>query len=327
MSVEIQETALGRCEHIVQFYEHDSELVASVVPYLAAGVRAGETTIVVAGDAHLRAFAQGLAAAGIEVPPVGGAGGDLVALDAASTLASLTVDGQLDGDAFAAIVGGRVRRAAASGRPLRVYGEMVALLWQAGDVLGAIKLEELWNELARQLPFALFCSYPAAVVEGSEHVHALHEVCRLHSSVLPAGTVGTAGTAGGGDAGRSSRELRGEFSAGQEAPGRARRFAVAALREWGLDDALLDEAALVLSELASNAVLHAGSPFSIAISSRESRLRIAVTDTCPCRPAGVVSGSLLARAGHGLGVVEALSHDWGVQELRDGKVVWAELSC
>lgn len=324
MSVEIQETALGRCEHIVQFYEHDSELVASVVPYLAAGLRAGETAIVVAGDAHLRAFTQGLAATGIEVPSVGGARGGLVALDAARTLASLTVDGQLDGEAFAAIVGGRVRRAAASGRRVRVYGEMVALLWQAGDVLGAIKLEEMWNELARDLPFALFCSYPAAAVEGSEHVHALHEVCRLHSSVLPPGA---AGAAGAGDAGRSSRELRGEFSAGQDAPGRARRFAVAALREWGLDDALLDEVALVLSELASNAVLHAGSPFCIAISSQESRLRIAVTDTCPCRPPGVVSGSLLARAGHGLGVVEALSHDWGVQELRDGKVVWAELSC
>ncbi len=121
-----------------------------------------------------------------------------------------------------------------------------------------------------------------------------------------------------------SREMTGEFSASQDAPGRARRFAVAALRRWGLDDTLVSEAALVLSELANNAVLHAGSPFSIAISSQDSTLRIAVADTCPCPPVDS-SGSLVARFGHGLGVIDALARDWGVDDVRDGKVVWAEL--
>jgi hypothetical protein len=34
---------------------------------------------------------------------------------------------------------------------------------------------------------------------------------------------------------------------------------------------------------------------------------------------------LVARVGHGLGVIDALSCDWGVDDVRDGKVVWAEL--
>jgi KaiC/GvpD/RAD55 family RecA-like ATPase len=316
MSVETQDVASRRGKHVVQFYEDDSELVDAVVPYLAAGVRAAETVIVIATEGHTRAFAAGLAASGVDAPA--GSDGGVIALDASSTLAALTVEGEIDSEAFAAVVAARIRRAVGPGRAVRVYGEMVALLWQAGDVLAAIKLEEMWNELARELPFALFCSYPAASVEGAEQADALQQVCHLHSSVVPAGNWGDAGD------GLSSRELTGEFSAGRDAPGRARRFAVAALRRWDLDDALVDEAALVLSELANNAVLHARSPFSVAISSRESRLRISVQDACPRLPVGL-DGSLIARFGHGLGIVEALCSDWGVDDVRGGKVVWAQL--
>ena len=100
---------------------------------------------------------------------------------------------------------------------------------------------------------------------------------------------------------------------------------MAALRRWGLDDTLVSEAALVLSELANNAVLHAGSPFSIAISSQDSTLRIAVADTCPCPPVDS-SRSLVARFGHqARRPIDALARDWGVDDVRDGKVVWAEL--
>jgi MEDS: MEthanogen/methylotroph, DcmR Sensory domain/Histidine kinase-like ATPase domain len=312
MSAETQDVASHRGKHVVQFYEDDSELVDAVVPYLAAGVRAAETTIVIATEDHIRAFATSLAACGVDAPQ--GSDGSVITLDASSTLAALTVEGEIDSEAFAEVVAARIRRAVGPGRSVRVYGEMVALLWQAGDVLAAIKLEEMWNELARELPFALFCSYPAASVEGAERADALQQVCLLHSSVVQ------------GDAGDdpSSKELTGEFSAGQDAPGRARRFAVAALRRWDLDDALVGEAALVLSELANNAVLHAHSPFSIAISSRESRLLISVRDACP-RLSVDLGGSLIARFGHGLGIFEALCSDWGVDDVHDGKVVWARL--
>jgi anti-sigma regulatory factor (Ser/Thr protein kinase) len=315
MSAETQDVASGLRAHVVQFYEHDPELVDVVVPYLVAGVKAAETTIVIATEAHLRAFAAGLAACGVDAPQ--GSNGGVIALDAASTLAALKVDGEIDREAFAAVVAARIRRAGSGGRAVRVYGEMVALLWQAGDVLAAIKLEEMWNELAQELPFSLFCSYPAASVEGAEHTNALQQVCHLHSSLVSAGAESAADSL--------SKELTGEFSSGQDAPGRARRFVVAALRRWGLDDALVGEAALVLSELATNAVLHAGSPFSIAVTSRESRLRISVQDTCPRRPVEDSGGSLLARFGHGLGIIDELCIDWGVEDVRGGKIVWAEL--
>ena len=78
-----------------------------------------------------------------------------------------------------------MRRAAATGRPVRAYGEMVALLWEHGDVLAAIELEELWNDLGRELDFSLLCAYRSASVQGDEHAQALEQVRLLHSSELP----------------------------------------------------------------------------------------------------------------------------------------------
>jgi hypothetical protein len=44
---------------------------------------------------------------------------------------------------------------------VRVFGEMVALLWADGDRNGALVLEELWNDLTRRMSFPLLCAYPA----------------------------------------------------------------------------------------------------------------------------------------------------------------------
>lgn len=321
MAVETQDIAVGTGEHVVQFYERDAELIGAVGPYLAAAARAGEVAIVIATEAHRRAFAAELEAEGIDLAQIS-AVGSFLSLDAAGTMAAFTVHGQIDHDAFHEVIGGLVRKAAKSGRPVRVYGEIVALLWDAGDVLAAIELETLWNDLARELPFSLFCSYPSASVAGSEHAEALHQVCHLHTSVLRPPADGEQGAADGSP----QTELVAEFAAERDAPGQARRLVVAALREWGHDETLMENAALVLSELATNAVVHAGSPFSVTVREEDSMLRVAVQDARPLAATASEEG-LIPRIGHGLGLIDALATRWGVESAPDGKVVWAELPC
>jgi anti-sigma regulatory factor (Ser/Thr protein kinase) len=158
--------------------------------------------------------------------------------------------------------------------------------------------------------------YLAAGLSAGETVIAIASNAHLRAApepTLPDGQI-------------ASRQLTGEFSSRPDAPGRARRLVVAALRRWGIDDTLVHDAALVLSELANNAVIHARSSFSIEVCAQESALRIAVADTRP-RPRARVGadGSLIPRRGHGLGVIEALSGEWGVEDRLNGKVVWAEL--
>src|SRR5262252_3418371 len=76
-----------------------------------------------------------------------------------------------------------VARAAEAGTPVHVFGEMVALLWDFGQVNAAIEVEAMWNELAAQYSFSLLCAYPADSVRGDQHQDALAEVCRVHASV------------------------------------------------------------------------------------------------------------------------------------------------
>jgi hypothetical protein len=127
------------------------------------------------------------------------AGGSWLALDAAATLLRFTVGGKPDAAGFDREVGGPIRQAARTGRPIRAFGEMVALLWDADLVTAAVELEMMWNDLGRQHPFALFCGYPAASVNGEDVTGALAEVCRLHAAVItgaPAGEPGPERPAG-----------------------------------------------------------------------------------------------------------------------------------
>jgi anti-sigma regulatory factor (Ser/Thr protein kinase) len=122
----------------------------------------------------------------------------------------------------------------------------------------------------------------------------------------------------------AARKLVAEFAAERDSPRRARRLVLSALAEWGCDPALLRDAAVVASELATNSVLHAGSPFSISVALEESLLRIAVHDIKPLSVA-VRGGGLSPQPTHGLGLVEALSLRWGAERTAQGKAVWAEL--
>jgi hypothetical protein len=315
----MREVEIASENHVVQFYGDDAELVAGVAPYLAAAVRSGEVAVVIATAAHRHVFESALAAEGIDVGHAKASGG-LLTRDAADTLARI-VDhtGAIDAAAFRTEIGALVRAALQSGRPVRAYGEMVALLWGAGEVLGAIELERLWNELGRELSFSLFCSYHSDAVTATEDADALHRICHQHSVVL--------GRPRHGD--QAVREppltLEAEFPEEPGAPGRARRLVAGRLRRWGVPDDTIDDAALIVSELASNAVRHAGSPFTICARLDDATLRLAVEDACAL-VAAVPAGGICPQPLHGLGVIDAISSDWGVEATAGGKVVWATLT-
>jgi hypothetical protein len=76
-----------------------------------------------------------------------------------------------------------LRQAAKAGRPVRVFGEMVSLLWDAGLIDAAVEVEAMWNELGVQYPFSLLCAYPAQAAAGARQRDALTEVCYAHTQV------------------------------------------------------------------------------------------------------------------------------------------------
>jgi hypothetical protein len=110
------------------------------------------------------------------------------------------------------------------------------------------------------------------------------------------------------------------FPADVESPRAARHFVSDVMREWGFSREARDEAELVTTELAANAVLHADSAFSVLLNAASEVVRIAVHDTMPSDPT-----LLVVRPRRGLGLVSGISRDWGVDVTANGKTVWAEV--
>lgn len=106
--------------------------------------------------------------------------------------------------------------------------------------------------------------------------------------------------------------------------GTARRFVTDQVTEWKLEE-LLDDALLVASELAANAITHADSPCRIRLSLNPATLRIDVIDTGEGTPEPQPA-SATAEHGRGLHLVDALTSAWGLEVVPgEGKLVWAEL--
>lgn len=321
MSIRARQQAVATRDHVVQFYAHDDELIATVGFHLADAIRAGDVAVIVATDAHRRAFEAAMVMLGVDVAAAR-RDGVLVTADAEDTLAAFLHDGRPDAERFGAVVGELIRGAAATGRAVRVYGEMVALLWDAGHVAAAIELESLWNALGDELTFSLFCAYPVGSVSDAGHAAAFAEVRHLHSAIIPGAGHGPRD----GDAVRSDA-LR-SFPATTHAPRSARRFVVETLTAWcdrGLVDVdLVDDAALVVTELATNAVLHASSDFTVAVSRTSTGIRIAVHDTSAGAPVRR-NGGAMETGGRGVAMVSAMASQWGAELMGEEKVVWAEL--
>ena len=113
--------------------------------------------------------------------------GQYLYLDANETLARFMVNGWPDLARFDEVIGEALAKVTAEGYPrVRVFGEMVALLWAAGKQNAAICLEQHGNELAKTYGFPILCAYPIGAFSGPAQREPFLEVCSAHSHVLPA---------------------------------------------------------------------------------------------------------------------------------------------
>ncbi len=311
VATEGTETAIERAQHAVQFYEHDDQLTEVAGRYFADGLAGGASAIVIATEPHRRALEGELEAAGLDLAALRGSG-KLLMLDAADTLAAFTLrDGRLDRQAFHRVIGATVRTAARTGDPVLAFGEMVALLWEAGDVGGAIELETLWNELREQVDFSLLCAYRGASASDPRRRDALRTVCQLHSAVLDAPAP-------------ALDVVSARFDPVLTAPAAARRVLIDAVRgRHPHPDQLLD-AQLVVSELATNAVRHARTEFWVTVRGEAAGVTVSVRDRSVAQPIVREPGPQ-ALSGRGLRLVGEIAEAWGIEWTAADKTVWARL--
>lgn len=111
---------------------------------------------------------------------------------------------------------------------------------------------------------------------------------------------------------------RSDFEADPSSVRAVRRFVAQALKGFpGVDDVVL-----AASELASNVVKHARTPYRIKAEAVGERVRLEVSDGTSILPAV----EELSESKRGLRIIEALSDQWGVELSAGGKTVWVEFS-
>jgi hypothetical protein len=184
------QTPFHDCDHAVKFYADTNSLFRTVAAFLGQGFVDAHPTVIIATPDHVMGIMEHMRQATVDVEQARRAG-TLVVLDADKTLASFMVGDTPDPDRFEQNVGQlirdlvtvRTRKSVRTGQsPIRVYGEMVDVLWKEGRADAAIRLEMLWNGLASRFGFALLCGY--AMGNFYKQTHLLEEVCRQHTHVM-----------------------------------------------------------------------------------------------------------------------------------------------
>ncbi len=136
------------------------------------------------------------------------------------------------------------------------------------------------------------------------------------------------GAAGAGpDQAAAERRFRFELAAHPGSPAQARRLARARLTGWSVCEDTCDTAALVISELVTNAIVHTASGTVVCeLHDGDDLVRIAVRDE-GCAPGEPHPSPQRPEEEHGRGLflVDALCHAWGAQEDGPGLLVWADL--
>ncbi len=181
--------------HTVQFYEDDTFLIKGLADYVGTALAAGDTAIAIATGDHLARLEKSLKTRGLLSPDTTAIRGQYVRLDADLALPLFMEDGMPDEARFRDTIGNVILEAseAHEGR-LFVFGEMVALL-RAGPLRphgltvkhdAAVHVERYFNALLTHFNFTLLCAYPLSAFPSADDVGTFHEVCALHTEVLPA---------------------------------------------------------------------------------------------------------------------------------------------
>ncbi len=171
-------------DHLIQLYTDEAFLAAAVTHFLGSGLAEGEAAVIIATPEHVELFTRGLTAQGFDVR--GLAKHDrLVVLDARDTLAKFMVDGMPEPTTFLSLITGILDRIRAAGHAdVRLYGEMVNLLWNH-NLEATVQLEALWNEVLAERGVSLLCAYGMDAFDARAYGGVLHRICRSHSYLIP----------------------------------------------------------------------------------------------------------------------------------------------
>jgi hypothetical protein len=169
--------------HVVHFYQEDFELISNLSAFISEGISNGENCIVVATASHIEELQKHFSPELQEL--INSNKHLLLLMDADKTLTTIMEKDRISTRLFDNNVRNQIKEVASTGMPLRIFGEMVAILWRNGHAQDVDRLEKLWNSLLEDYTVNLYCAYPMLYFDRSVHLSAYDSICRAHDKVTP----------------------------------------------------------------------------------------------------------------------------------------------
>ena len=174
-----------RC-HEAGFYSDDASLLDGFTQFIGAALKAGKAVMVVATESHRDSLLPRLQAHGVDISAAVEQG-RYISLDAAETLSTFMIGDQPDPARFLKGMGGLVTAAAQAAKGVYPHiaacGECAPLLWAQGNAEAAIRVEQLWNEIARTYGVETLCGYSSGSFHAVHDNHIFQRICGEHSAV------------------------------------------------------------------------------------------------------------------------------------------------
>jgi len=156
--------------HIVYPSTDESLIAEAVGVFASAGLKKGEAVVLVTTEARREVIERHLQADGFDVRSLENRG-QVAFLEAGELLSVFLREGMPDAELFKTSVARVIERAGTNSetgetRKVRIFGEMVSLLYMGSNTPAAERLEEFWNEMVEAYSVSLFCAYSLALKPG-----------------------------------------------------------------------------------------------------------------------------------------------------------------
>ena len=172
--------------HEVLFYSDDEIFLNTFARFIAAALETGDVAIVIVTEAHRDSLVQRLESQGLDIDEASRQG-TFIPMDVTKTLSSFMVNGIPDAGQFFEITRDLVRTAAKAGKKeqprIVACGECAPTLWAEGNVDAAIRLEQLWDQLATTYGINTLCGYSLSSFHSEQDQTGFQRICSQHSTV------------------------------------------------------------------------------------------------------------------------------------------------
>lgn len=168
-------------EHIVEIYEGHEPFMDSLEGFVVGGLQKTDSVILIVKPTHLEALEDRMRERNLDLEALR-AQDRYITYDAEEILSKFMVNGWPNEELFMQTITPILDRAKKSGRRVRAFGEMVALLWAEGNSGATVHLEHIWHNLCKKDGLSLFCAYPKAGFTG-DVVDSIQAICDSHSKV------------------------------------------------------------------------------------------------------------------------------------------------